>query len=255
MDIEITNRYDVSEQQHIESFKLLMDMPSIQQGLIKELGVYGYAVLSAIASYCDADGECFPSQKTIAAITGISERKVRDTINGLLDITVGGRPLLEKRVQSRPNKPNFNVYALYGFKEPQEVAEKVKSAEVLKEPVPKKKTAKDFIGYFMTKYKKCYGISYLPNYGRDGNVFKNKLMPKLTDAELLEVIDYTIDNYRDRWAKDKYLYPTVSMLGTWLGTTVIAELSDKREEDNKVKARIEQGQKVAATSYSSFDDI
>lgn len=44
------------------------------------MGPYGYMVYSSLLSYADETGECFPKQSTIAKATGISERKVRDSL-------------------------------------------------------------------------------------------------------------------------------------------------------------------------------
>lgn len=44
------------------------------------MGPYGYMVYSSLLSYADQAGECFPKQSTIAKATGISERKVRDSL-------------------------------------------------------------------------------------------------------------------------------------------------------------------------------
>ncbi len=257
MQLEIVNSYDVTQHKHVESFNIKLNMKSIRQGLIKDLGVYGFAVLNAIASYCDTHGECFPTQQNIADITGISRRKVITVINDLLNIKIDGVPLLEKRVESRPNKPNFNVYALYGFKEPQleQVEEKQIAAGDTDIQKSEPKTAKDFIGYFIYKYEQTYGIAYTPNYGRDGATFKNKLMSKMSSSEIVSVIDYAIEHYREKWAKQQYPYPTIGMLGTWLTTQILQDMAVEREEQEKLQNRINATANHQAATYDDFDNI
>ena len=53
-----------------------------------ELGAYGVAVYTALCRYAGDDGDCYPKVATIADGLSMSERKVRDVLQGLAGIRV-----------------------------------------------------------------------------------------------------------------------------------------------------------------------
>ncbi|MYL44402.1 winged helix-turn-helix transcriptional regulator [Virgibacillus halodenitrificans] len=63
-------------------------------GLIKEIGTGGYTVLSALASFMNDEGECYPTQRQLAEMLGMSKTTVNNTIKKLLAVRVNGKPIL-----------------------------------------------------------------------------------------------------------------------------------------------------------------
>lgn len=69
-----------------------------EQKIIKEIGLTGWGVLSAIASFQNEQGEAFPTQDQIADICGISRSTVAKAIKQLEAFrTKDGQPILVKR--------------------------------------------------------------------------------------------------------------------------------------------------------------
>jgi len=64
-------------------------------GLARELGATKTHILFAIASYMDEDGKCHPTQKQLSERTGISTKTIGEKIQDILDIRVGGKPILK----------------------------------------------------------------------------------------------------------------------------------------------------------------
>lgn len=63
-------------------------------GLIKEIGAGGYTVLSALASFMNEKGECYPTQRQLAEMLGMSKTTVNNAVKKLLAVRVNGKPIL-----------------------------------------------------------------------------------------------------------------------------------------------------------------
>ena len=80
-------------------------------GLIRDLGANRWAVLCAITSYMNEDGEACPTQKQLAHDLGISPRTAWEHIKYLTKYRFNGQPLLEREYKKSPN--NAFVYSYY----------------------------------------------------------------------------------------------------------------------------------------------
>lgn len=139
--------------------------------------------------------------------------------------------------------------------ETHQVAPKV-SPEVDPEVAPaKKKTARDHVFHFRSKFEDAFGIPYIVSYGRDTTMIKTKLMPNYSEADIEYLIDYTIDHYKQEWANDKYPYPSIVMLTTWIANSVMQKRKQDQEKHEELKEILEATKGYENESYESFDRL
>lgn len=255
MKVELLQQYDIINQYYVEDRNIKLDMLAIQHGLIKEIGATEFAVLMAIASFTDVEGQAFPSQRKLVEITGLSLPTINKIVNKLLSTEINGVPILSREFEQTRNKRNFSVYTLNTVKQENEESDLKVVFQEIEEEVPakkpKKKTSVDYSNMFKALYEQEYGINYIISYARDNSLIKNKLMSKLTEEEIIALIEFIIKNYRTHWAKPSYPYPTISMMCGWLGN--IAMQMMKQQED-KAK-EIELMEEVAMENLESNADV
>ena len=196
LKVEIIQQYDIVNQQYVEDRNVKVSTQSIQAGLIKELGGTEFAVLMAIASFCDVEGEAFPSQRRLAEITGYTLPTVNKAIAKLLETKIDGKPIIARELESLGSKKRFSVYNLY----------------VKEEEAKKKKTAKDYVSKFKHLFEEKFGFPLVVNYSRDTSLIKKKLMVDFTEEQIEKIIEYTIEHYSEKWSNAQYPYPTISMM-------------------------------------------
>lgn len=243
LNVELINTFDIMNQKHIEERNVKVDIPAIHDGLIKHIGVTEFVVLLTIASFCDKDKQAFPSQRKLVELTGLSLPTINRIVNKLLETKINGKPILYRKFELSASRKKFSVYTVNAID--------VADANAL----PTKKTAKDFVSMFKAKYEETYGIGYVVNYGRDTALVKNKLMTAFSEEQITQIFDYVFENYRDKWAKANYPYPTITMVCTWLGTVVAQQLA---EQDNAVKeseAIQTLTEAYKETDYADFDRL
>lgn len=73
-------------------FNRLMD-----SGLYAEMDPRAWYALCALARYANKDGECRPSQQTLAKLMGVSVTTANDWIKRLTEFTWEGQPVVVKR--------------------------------------------------------------------------------------------------------------------------------------------------------------
>lgn len=262
MKVEVTNSFDLVEKKQIEEYVVKVDVKSIQNGLIDVIGVYDFALLMAIASYCDVEGEAFPSQRTLSKITGMSLPQVNKVVNRLLETTINDQPILERKLE-KGSKNVFSVYSLYGFtrsEEPKEadqedkkVADNVETVS----PIPNKgnMSARQIVTLYKELYEEEYGFAYVVNYARDTSLVKKKLVDQYTDEQITEMFTYGIKNYASKWKNKNYPYPTISMFCTWLGNVVIGEVMEAKNEQKELEERAKATADYKEADYNDFDNI
>lgn len=213
-----------------------------------------FAVLLVIAAHMDADGKSFPSQKRIAELTGLTRFTVAKAVKALSEIKVGGKPILQ--VKKVPNKKGHEKTVYYfnsnnvemqdseetGIQEPQKPTDTLTSK--VTEPQIKQKSlnSRDLLHLFITEYEKAFGITYVPNYGKDMSLLKNKLIGKFTNEDLAAGITVAVSRYSDEWANSRYQYPTVSMLCTWLFNEAIKIVKEEQKQEQQIAQRMSEAQ-------------
>lgn len=237
--VEVIQEYDIVNQSYVESRNIKISTQSLQAGLIKELGGTEYCVLSAIASFCDVEGEAFPSQRKLAEITGFSLPTINKAVAKLLETKVNGVPVIAREIESMGSKKRFSIYNLY----------------VKEEEAEKKKTARDYVGKFKYLFEEKYGFPYVVNYARDTSLIKKKLMADFEEADVEAIIEYAIEHYQEKWANTKYPYPTISMICTWLANAVMKELIQEKKKAEELSKRLKEAEESAMESDSRADVI
>lgn len=237
--VEIIQDYDVINQACVESRNVKVNTQSIQAGLIKQIGATEFAVLMAIASFCDVEGEAFPSQRTLSEITGLSLPTVNKAVGRLLETNVNGVPVIARELESMGSKKRFSVYNLY----------------VKEEEAEKKKTARDYVARFKYMFEEKYGFPYVVNYGRDTSLVKKKLMPDFDEEQIETILDYVIEHYEKKWANTKYPYPTITMICSWLANAVMKELIQEQKKAQEVARRIKEAKESEEFESVNADKI
>lgn len=258
LKVELLQQYDVINQVYLEDMSIKVDINAIHCGIIKDIGATEFAVLMAIASYTDNHGQAFPSQRLLADLTGLSLPTINKIVNKLLKTEINGVPVLLREFEQSGKSKRFSVYSLNTSKSENEKSDlkvNFQNDEAGEEPVAKPKTAKDFGHMFKHLYEQEYGIPYQLNYARELSMIKTKLMKNFTDEQIVEIIEFTIKNYKGSWSKDAYPYPTISMLCSWLANTVMQVLTKQKEKEAEQQRLQEMTADYIEADYSSFDDI
>ena len=227
-------------------------------GLVRDLGANRWAVLCAIASYMNEDGEACPTQKQLAHDLGLSLKTTLGHIKYLAQYRFNGQSVLEREYKKSPN--NAFVYSFYKVlptaqltifnQKPSGIGDDhmqkvhtnntayINNNNIFNKDITNDinenietnantetiafETPKDVITYFCTKYLEQYEISYSVNWGRDASLVKNKLMKHFMPDEIKSIIDTVFAEYDRRWKTQKYLRPTIGALTTWMAREAYA---------------------------------
>ena len=210
-----------------------IDLHMLQSGLIKEIGANRLGVLLVIVSMMDKSGKAFPSQRTIAELTGQSINTVNKLINELLEIEINGQRILRRELVGKGVRKQSMYYIHSG-----EITniEKMEETEIMTE---KAMNSKDYALYFCDLYAKQYGQGYAINYGRDLSLIKGKLIPNFDEETLKKIIQVAIRDYQDRWGNDKYPLPTIPMLASWLANNAYGVVAQEEKAEAKQAERLQ----------------
>lgn len=275
--VSIDKEYDVLTKEFNNSIYLRVYTSLFQAGIVKDLKPTNFTVLLAIASYMDAEGNCFPTQRQIATITGISTQTVNKAVNELLNYRVNGSPIIAREfVQQGQFKNSYytikplSQIAIFDGQVKEISTESVQNnltapfkksslnktyktttnntniAEQSSEPILK--NAKDVAVYFADKYREQYDVNYSTVFRRDVALIKNKLMKDFSIDQIKTMIDVAIEGYDKHWKNRSYPRPTIPMLCSWLGQTALAVADDSKKE-------FEELQKLTAGSETANDDV
>jgi biotin operon repressor len=171
----------------------------VLEDFASKIGVIGFALYSAYASYAGNKGVAFPSQKTLARMLGISvktiikyNKKLQE--NGLIKIEKRkGRSNLitllkvedVNQIQTPP------VVGSEGVLNQIQTKENNMKENILKEntKVDAKASPIDVIDYFKRRVKEVRGFEPEMDYRKDGRLAKERLK-KYSFAEIKELIDW-----------------------------------------------------------------
>ena len=294
LSIVFNTEHDATNNQTRYDTYLKIDVTAIRNGLLHHVRGSELTVLLGIASFMNTGGECYPTQRQIAEITGLSLTTVNKAISNLLEIQINGMPILDRVLRGTGQRKN-SVYTIFdlspkdvdiedyrdidaididdSFEEQKKAlvtscnnvvdkfindsaeTEENSFGEVIEPPKRVIKNSKDIAHYFAEQYKEAYGKSYVINYKRDLGLIKNKLIKNFSIDEIVEIIDLTIKDYPTRWGNSKYPYPTIGMLCSWLCNEVVRALLEQQKTDKKSKELIDQTADYVDADYSDFMDI
>jgi len=166
-----------------------------------KIGVIGFALYNAYASYARDKGVAFPSQKTLAEKLGLSVKTIIKynrvlEANGLI------------KIERRKGKGKTNLVTLLKVGNVNQVQNHpvTGSVRVVKEVQTKEKNMKentievdakaspiDVIDYFKKRVKEVKGFEPEIDYGKDGRLAKERLK-KYSFKEVKELIDWYLSS-------------------------------------------------------------
>ncbi|WP_393959113.1 helix-turn-helix domain-containing protein [Priestia megaterium] len=81
-------------------------------GLVTTIGRGRVMTLLAIAKHMKDNGKAWPTQETLAKMTGVSVRTIRDDIKFLRDFEINGKPILKAVPYITPSGHTSYVYKI-----------------------------------------------------------------------------------------------------------------------------------------------
>lgn len=279
--VSIDKEFNVFSKEFNHSIYLRVYTSLFTAGIVKDLKPTNFTVLLAVAAYMDEQGNCYPTQRQISDITGLSKTTVNKSIGELLEFKVNDVPVLKRKfVQEGKYKNSYytvnpiSQIAIFDG-EIAELSDKesstctnsrpdefknlvlnnnqttISSNKKIGEPgVQEFKTPKDIIAYFSEKYREQYGVNYnISSFPKMAGIVKRGLLNKgYTDQQIKTMIDVSISEYDKRWKKPSYPRPTLNALCSWLGDTALAIAEDSSKEYEELAA-------LTSDSDSETDDV
>lgn len=218
----------------------------IRNGMITQLSNSGnasrnFTVLLAIASFMNTEQKAFPSQETLAEITGLSIPTLRKALTELTEIKVNEQPILRKSAVGRST-----VYQLVSIAEKEDVQE---------ETEVKVMTSKDVLILFCDYYAETFDTEYVPAWGRELGQIKQKLIGKFADEDLHEIVRIAVTQYKQHWANQQYPLPTIGQLTSWLANKANAVWQVEKEKQKQYEQRIAEAEKVEQIDSAALLDL
>lgn len=232
------------------SRRACVDMDAIQNGLIKKIGANRLPLMLVILSYMDKDGKAFPSQRKLAELSGQSVNTVNKLINELLEIEIDGQKLLRRELVGSGTRKKSMYFIHQGevtTTDAIEAVEELRSKEEI-ESVTHTMGSKEVALLFCDFYKETYGEGYVVSWGKELSMIKKKLLPNFDDVALRGLVEIAVKDYKKEWASEKYPYPTITMLCTWLGNKAFGLWKQSQEKVEKFEER-----KVIAVQQDDSD--
>lgn len=197
----------------------------IKTGIIKTVGATEFAVLLVIQAHTDIQQEsAFPSQQTIADLTGLSTRTVQRAVKSLED-----KGLIQRE------QTGYKGLTIYSIKTVGQETTEQEELIGFVEPVRKYKTSKDFINQFCKLYFDHYHVNYSPNWARDGALIKNKLLNNYTDEQLDYLLEFTFKNFDKRYANRQYPRPTFGAMASFIVNDAMAEQQKEQKKEQELE--------------------
>lgn len=272
--ISIDKEFDVMKKEFNNSIYLRVYTSLFQAGIVKDLKANKFTVLLAIASFMDAEGNCYPTQRQISDITGMSTPTVNKAINDLLEYRVDGKAILKREMVQQGQFKNsyytvnpISQIAIFegqvkeietgGVKESltstckklelNNNQETISSKQELSEE-PMFKNSKEVAVYFADRYREQFDVNYNIIFKRDLPLIKNKLIGTFSDKQIKTMIDVTISEYEARWKNSSFPRPTISAMISWIGQNALAIADDGKKE-------LEELTDLTSGSEEETDDV
>lgn len=211
----------------------------IQNGFITAIGGSKHlAVLLAILAHSDAKGESYPTQERIAKLVGMTRQTVSKIIADLLEIKIDGKYLISRE----KTKTGQYVNSVYTYMTPET---KITSERRFK-------NSTDVIKYFCDVYYDTYGTKYMPMWGKDGTLVKDKLLSNYSDDQIKGMIDIAVGEYKNRWYKPQFPRPNINILCGWLGNTALEIYETGIKEQKELEERMNRDIEAELSVASKF---
>lgn len=108
ISIESQHEYNVTSGKSESRIFVKMYVDAVKSGLIADLGAERWQTLCVLASFMDANGECYPTQERIASALNIRRETANRRVKSLCDYRWQGRPLVVKKQSRDFDKQTFN---------------------------------------------------------------------------------------------------------------------------------------------------
>ena len=193
------------------------------------IGSHEKMVFIALKKFADSKNQCFPSLKKLSDVTGLSKRKIQDTLKELEQKHI---ITIESRLRADGGTTS-NLYTLYDFKELWNAGSSEEMAAVVDEYEDKKLISLlEAKGYTVIKEKEPYTTeptkdqlnqalmnnSSLNLYNYITDDAKSQELERYTIDQIRQIFDYDIlVNDKPLWQKD--IDSVFSILHTALNTT------------------------------------
>jgi hypothetical protein len=112
LSIVFNTEHDATNKQTRYDTYLKIDVTAIRNGLLHHVRGSELTVLLGIASFMNTGGECYPTQRQIAEITGLSLTTVNKAVSNLLEIQINGMPILDRVLRGTGQRKN-SVYTIF----------------------------------------------------------------------------------------------------------------------------------------------
>lgn len=209
LTVDFRKEFSTGENSVQASSRVCISLDAIHSGLIKEIGANRMAILLAIVSYMDENGQCFPSQEKIAELTGQGRATVQRNLQELCEVEFNGQKLLHRELVGKTRKKTLYTIS----------AGAITNTDLTAESKPQEKpegmNSKDFVTYFHKNLTEVFSVTLSPNYSKEGAVIK-RLLGTYDPETLQNIIDVVMSQYKNKWYKPQYPYPTIFQLGSWL---------------------------------------
>lgn len=226
-------------------------------GLVAKMGSNRFTTLMALASYMDAQGECYPTQIQLADAIGVHKNTVNKYINELLDFEIDGKPLVTRK---KVNRGQGKISSYYKIHPLSQLAKFGGTVNPLKEDslitdgkdstnhnrmgcnnnhsnnnhlinnteATKVTNSKNAIEYFQQVYREVYNVNYtVSNYGREGKIMKDKVVAAYPELAK-EIIEVAVRKYDEMFKNARYPRPSIAMFG-WAVNQIIPVIEEERK--------------------------
>ncbi len=256
LQIHFAEKYQPITDDVVKTATLELCPEQIRSGIIRDLtlagtnqGVRNFTVLLAIAAFMNSENKAFPSQATLADITGYSRATVNKAIQDLCQLELNGQKVLEKKKIPAERGHSKTVYKFTAVTD----SDLVDFAEMDTE-APVAMTAKDVISLFCKYFEDTFNTKYMPNWGKDSAMVKQKLMGTFTDDELRGIVRIAVTEYSKRWANRQYPTPTIGQLCTWLSNEANKVLLQEKQQEQQMQDRIAEADKYRQIDSAAMLD-
>jgi uncharacterized membrane protein len=108
VSVETQSEYSMTDGKKETRIFVKMYVDAVKTGLIADIGAERWQTLCVLASFMNADGECYPTQDLIADALNIRRETANRRIKSLCDYRWEGRPLVVKKQSRDFEKQTFN---------------------------------------------------------------------------------------------------------------------------------------------------
>ncbi|MDR9852961.1 helix-turn-helix domain-containing protein [Paenibacillus sp. VCA1] len=94
VSVESQTEYSVTSGATETRIFVKMYVDAAKAGLIADMGAQNWTTLCVIASFMDAEGDCYPTQEQIARYLGVNRQTANRYVKRLLEYRWNGRPVI-----------------------------------------------------------------------------------------------------------------------------------------------------------------